>query len=66
MIYFPMGAIAVLKGLYELFGKPFFWDKTSHGISHEEDVDLLGDKMAPLTPLPQTSDASRKRRSDAA
>ena len=66
MIYFPMGAIAVLKGLYELFGKPFFWDKTSHGISHEEDVDLLGAKMAPLTPLPQTSDASRKRRSDAA
>ncbi len=31
-IYFPMAAIAAYKGLIELAWKPFFWDKTTHGI----------------------------------
>ena len=31
--YWPLGAIAAYKALYELILKPFFWDKTAHGHS---------------------------------
>ena len=31
--YVPLGAIAAYKALYELVAKPFFWDKTAHGLS---------------------------------
>ncbi|KPP87526.1 MAG: glycosyltransferase [Rhodobacteraceae bacterium HLUCCO07] len=31
--YFPLGAIAAYKALYELVFRPFFWDKTQHGHS---------------------------------
>ncbi len=31
--YTPLGAIAAYKALYELVMKPFFWDKTRHGLS---------------------------------
>ncbi|WP_165351932.1 glycosyltransferase family 2 protein [Salipiger sp. IMCC34102] len=30
--YFPLGSFAVYKGLLELGWKPFWWDKTAHGI----------------------------------
>lgn len=30
--YFPLGAAAAFKGAWELVGKPFFWDKTRHGL----------------------------------
>lgn len=30
-LYFPMGAIASYKALYELATCPYFWDKTKHG-----------------------------------
>jgi len=29
--YFPLAAIAAYKGMWELFSKPFYWDKTAHG-----------------------------------
>ncbi|MEL6690311.1 MAG: glycosyltransferase family 2 protein [Pseudomonadota bacterium] len=62
MVYFPMGALAALKAFYELFGKPFFWDKTSHGISQEESLDLISGQPVQVTQLPQTSGASQKPR----
>jgi cellulose synthase/poly-beta-1,6-N-acetylglucosamine synthase-like glycosyltransferase len=31
-LYFPLAAIASYKGLWELVAKPFYWDKTAHGI----------------------------------
>jgi len=31
-IYFPLAAIAAYKGIWELAWKPFYWDKTAHGI----------------------------------
>ncbi|MBB5723327.1 cellulose synthase/poly-beta-1,6-N-acetylglucosamine synthase-like glycosyltransferase [Loktanella ponticola] len=31
-LYFPMAAIAAYKGFYELTFKPFYWDKTTHGV----------------------------------
>ena len=30
--YFPLGSLAVYKGLLELAWKPFWWDKTVHGV----------------------------------
>ncbi len=32
LVYFPLGTMAVYKGLLELVWRPFFWDKTAHGI----------------------------------
>ncbi|NVK12779.1 MAG: glycosyltransferase [Rhodobacteraceae bacterium] len=32
ILYFPMGAIAVAKAAHELLARPYFWDKTAHGI----------------------------------
>lgn len=29
--YHPLAALAAYKGLFELFGNPFYWDKTEHG-----------------------------------
>ena len=33
MFYFPLGVLALYKGLFELIARPFYWDKTSHGHS---------------------------------
>lgn len=30
-LYFPLAAVASWKGFGELFTRPFYWDKTSHG-----------------------------------
>ena len=32
MVYFPLGTLAAIKGVMELFWKPFYWDKTQHGV----------------------------------
>ncbi|MGY3436388.1 MULTISPECIES: glycosyltransferase [unclassified Marinovum] len=46
MFYFPLATIAAYKALVELLFRPFFWDKTDHGVSnHQEQVDhTLPDK----------------------
>jgi glycosyltransferase XagB len=31
-VYFPLGALAAYKALWELVTQPFYWDKTTHGI----------------------------------
>jgi cellulose synthase/poly-beta-1,6-N-acetylglucosamine synthase-like glycosyltransferase len=33
LLYFPLGVFAAYKALSELVFKPFYWDKTRHGIS---------------------------------
>ena len=35
--YFPMGALAAYKALYEIIKRPFFWDKTQHGVAPRTD-----------------------------
>lgn len=35
-LYFPLAAIASWKGFAELFTRPFYWDKTSHGASNAQ------------------------------
>ncbi|MGV6848377.1 MAG: glycosyltransferase family 2 protein [Marinibacterium sp.] len=32
VFYFPIGAIAAYKALWELATNPYFWDKTQHGV----------------------------------
>lgn len=31
-LYWPLGALAAYKAIFEVFYKPFYWDKTSHGL----------------------------------
>ncbi|MFY0634468.1 MAG: glycosyltransferase [Vannielia sp.] len=38
-LYFPLGALASYKALWEIVTKPFYWDKTTHGF-HDESDDL--------------------------
>lgn len=32
LFYYPLGTISAYKALYELILKPFYWDKTQHGL----------------------------------
>ncbi len=32
MLYFPLATLAAWKGLIEVITKPYYWDKTAHGI----------------------------------
>ena len=53
--YAPLAAIAAYKAIYELVFKPFFWDKTAHGLSvtargrprSDGGFDLAGIKLEP-------------------
>lgn len=47
--YTPLGAIAAYKALYELLLKPFFWDKTTHGLSVGFVQQTASDRAADLT-----------------
>ncbi|MCW3781292.1 glycosyltransferase [Defluviimonas salinarum] len=31
-LYYPLGTLSAFKGLYEWVARPFFWDKTAHGV----------------------------------
>lgn len=31
-LYFPLAALAAYKGLWEMLSRPYYWDKTSHGL----------------------------------
>lgn len=35
--YFPLGALAAYKALHEIIRRPFFWDKTQHGVTPRTD-----------------------------
>ena len=51
--YYPLASLAALKGLGEILHKPFYWDKTVHGIfdDHDpEDDEALSDD--PTQPRP--------------
>ncbi|MEQ3626088.1 MAG: glycosyltransferase family 2 protein [Celeribacter sp.] len=51
MLYYPLATVAAWKALAELIWRPFFWDKTSHGVVNRRlcktsaplcDADLAG------------------------
>ncbi|WP_299546086.1 glycosyltransferase [uncultured Tateyamaria sp.] len=41
--YFPLGAIASYKAIYELVRAPFYWDKTQHGTASGDVVEPIGE-----------------------
>lgn len=45
-IYFPLAAIATYKAVFEMIARPFYWDKTQHGISRPI-MDPTPQSMAP-------------------
>ncbi|MFQ6550063.1 glycosyltransferase family 2 protein [Aestuariibius sp. 2305UL40-4] len=45
-LYFPLAALASYKALWELACRPFYWDKTAHGL-------LLGPAASVTPPPPQ-------------
>ena len=58
-LYWPLGSIAAYKALYELIAKPFFWDKTCHGLSlavapppARRDVPALADRSDDAAKFP--------------
>ncbi|TCP21590.1 glycosyltransferase family 2 protein [Rhodovulum adriaticum] len=32
-VYFPLATLALYKGVWEMIARPFYWDKTRHGVS---------------------------------
>ena len=36
--YFPLATFAAVKGLSELLTKPFYWDKTAHGVAKGQKI----------------------------
>ncbi|MBD9525702.1 glycosyltransferase [Paracoccus sp. PAR01] len=50
-LYFPLGCLAAWKAIYEVVRRPFYWDKTQHGL-----YDTVPDD-APAAP-PQQQDAT--------
>ncbi|MQQ08008.1 glycosyltransferase [Epibacterium sp. SM1979] len=66
LFYYPLGTIAAYKALYELILKPFYWDKTEHGL--HSDVPAAPKPMHGATPATvapvgsrPASDGSQKR-----
>ncbi len=60
--YHPLGAIAAWKGLIELVVRPFFWDKTQHGIG-VPDTPTVAVRHVPAPPrlsLVRPSDTVRR------
>ena len=49
-LYFPLGALAAAKGVWELIGRPFYWDKTTHG--HHTPADDTNDDTSPTESAP--------------
>lgn len=46
-LYFPLGCLAAWKAIYEVVAKPFYWDKTEHGL-----YDASAEDMIAATPMP--------------
>ncbi len=44
--YFPLGCLAGWKAIYEVVAKPFYWDKTAHGLF----VEAADAPVIPLAP----------------
>jgi len=40
-IYWPLGAVAGFKALYEVFFAPYYWDKTKHGHQSDQTTEKL-------------------------
>ena len=53
-LYFPLGCLAGWKAIYEVVVKPFYWDKTAHGIYDAADAAVVvADGTVPVPLLGQ-------------
>ncbi|MEM7295204.1 MAG: glycosyltransferase [Pseudomonadota bacterium] len=50
--YFPWASVALYKALWELLYKPFFWDKTEHGVLDASNDDLIAERRAAAQAMP--------------
>lgn len=59
-LYFPIGCLAGWKAIHEVVTRPFYWDKTAHGIFAETETlpaaETLFDDQADIPLLGQISD----------
>lgn len=46
--YFPLGAMAAYKGLWEVIKRPYYWDKTAHGV--DDNIDHSQTEEPELSP----------------
>lgn len=51
-LYYPLATLAALKGIWEILSKPFYWDKTAHGVDDSGFHDL--DTPHPPQVAPET------------
>ncbi len=56
-LYMPLAAVAAYKALYELVLKPFFWDKTRHGLSSRAVLPAADRPATGLPPAAMTAPA---------
>jgi glycosyltransferase XagB len=54
-LYYPLASLAAYKALFELVVRPFYWDKTTHGIfdqlpDRQGDAGLAGPQLARVNP----------------
>ncbi len=53
--YYPLATLAALKGLWEMVTKPYYWDKTAHGVHdlgfHEDEPDTASAPNSAPTPM---------------
>ena len=58
-LYFPLGCLAAWKAIYEVVAKPFYWDKTQHGVfdpgADETPAAAPATRSGRLMPLPAAS-----------
>ena len=47
-VYWQIGAFATLKAVAEMFYKPFFWDKTTHGDQSDQTTSKLTSPSGPI------------------
>ena len=64
-VYYPLGALAAWKGLVELVVRPYFWDKTQHGLG-VPDTPTIAVRRIPVPPRPGFVLPAARRRSAAA
>ena len=55
--YYPLGTLAAIKGLWEVVTRPYYWDKTAHGL-HDLGIDQDDDGATVSTSEQKTTQFS--------
>ena len=52
-LYFPLATLAAAKGFWEILTRPFYWDKTRHGLFDLNEAASPGPKPDPEPAIPR-------------